>query len=144
MSIDIKPREAVRSRFFTLPHDVHNPHHDKRCRYGIRGVKKFAAGLTVHAVDYVQVYVINGDEKVQETTEYRFDGLGGGFLPEDLRNVFAELDPREDRGPQNLGEAAAECGVSISCLCEYAVKHLLASGKVTIGEIIDAYEKSPA
>jgi hypothetical protein len=143
MSIDIKPREAVRSRFFTLPHDVHNPHHDKRCRYGIRGVKWFDAGLTVHATDYVQVYVIDGVEKVQYSTEYHCD-LIGGFLPEDLRKVFAELDPREDRGPQNLGEAAAECSVSISCLCEYAVKHLLASGKVTIGEIIDAYEKSPA
>jgi|688.fasta_scaffold00210_64 hypothetical protein len=141
MGIDIGPREAVTSRFFTLPQDVPNPHHDKRCKYGLRGVRKFGAGVVVHAVDYEQKYVIDGVEKVQQTTEYRTDGAG--FLPPDLAEAFAKLDPRDDRGPQTLKEAAAECGISVGCLCEYAVKHLLNSGKLTVQDVIDAYDSAP-
>lgn len=142
MSIDIKPREAVTSRFFTLTEDVPNPHHDKRCKYGLRGVRKFAAGVVIHAVDYEQKFVIDGVEKVQKTTEYRSAG-SGGFVPADLNEAFAKLDPRDDRGPQTLAEAAEECGVSVGCICEYAVKQLLASGKLTVQDVIDAYDASP-
>lgn len=143
MSIDIQPRVAVVSRFFTLPEDVPNPHHDKRCKHGLRGHKKFAAGVVVHAVDYEQKLVIDGVETVQKTTEYRTSGLGGVFVPEDLNKAFAALDPRDDRGPQTLAEAASECGVSIGCICEYAVKQLLAEGKLTVQDVIDAYNNAP-
>lgn len=142
MSIDIKPREAVVSRFFTLVEDVSNPHHDKRCKYGLRGIKTFKSGTVIHAVDYEQRFVIDGVEKVQKTTEYRSSG-SGGFVPEDLNEVFARLDPRDCRGPQTLAEAAQECGVSIGCICEYAVRQLLADGKLTVQDVIAAYEAAP-
>lgn len=141
MPIDIKPRVATVSRFFTLPHDVPNPHHDKRCKYGLRGIRKFAAGVVIHAVDYEQEYVINGVSKVQCTTEYR--SSSSGVLPQDLAEVFAAIDPRDGRGPATLAEAAAECGLSVRYLCEYAVKQLLADGKLTVQEVIDAYNASP-
>lgn len=142
MPIDIKPRVAVASRFFTLPHDVPNPHHDKRCKYGLRGLRKFGAGIVIHAVDYEQAFVIDGVENVQKTTEYRSGG--SGVLPADLAEVFASLDPREQRGPATLAEAAEECGLSVHYLCEYAVKQLLADGKLTVQEVIDAYNAAPA
>lgn len=142
MSIDIKPREAVVSRFFTLTEDVPNPHHDKRCKYGLRGIRKFAAGVVIHAVDYEQKYTIDGVESVNKTTEYRSAG-SAGFVPADLNEAFAKLDPRDDRGPQTLAEASEECGVSVGCLCEYAVKQLLAEGKLTVQDVIAAYDNAP-
>jgi hypothetical protein len=141
MSITIGPREAVVSRFFTLTEDVPNPHHDKRCKYGLRGIKKFAAGVVIHAVDYEQKCVIDGVEEVRKTTEYR-SGCSAVFVPADLNKVFARLDPRDSCGPQTLAEAAEECGVSVGCICEYAVKHLLAKGKLTVQDVVDAYDAS--
>lgn len=142
MSIDIKPREAVAIRFFTLTEDVPNPHHDKRCKYGLRGIKTFKSGTVIHAVDYERKFVADGVEKVQKTTEYR-SSVSVGFVPADLNEAFAKLDPGDDCGPQTLAEAAAECGVSVACICEYAVKHLLAEGKLTVQDVIDAYDSAP-
>lgn len=142
MSIAWTPRVAVASRVFTLPHDVPNPHHDKRCKYGLRGLRKFGAGVVIHAVDYEQKYVIDGVVQVQKNTEYR--SPSSGVLPADLAEVFSALDPRDNRGPATLAEAAEECGVSVPCICEYAVKHLLASGELTVEEIIESYNAAEA
>jgi hypothetical protein len=144
MSIDIQPRVPVRSRYFPLPVDVLNPHRDGRCRHGLKGIHTFKAGSTVQAVDHEQRYTINGVESVSETTDYHVVECNhSGPLPPDLAAVFAEFDTGEQQGPTTLKQAAAEKGVTVDCLCEYTVKHLLATGKLTIEDVLAAYEAAP-
>jgi hypothetical protein len=145
MSIDIKPRVPVRSRYFTLPVDVLNPHRDRRCRHGLRGVHTFKAGSTVQAVDHEQRYTLEGREYVSETTDYHVvECSHSGPLPPDLASVLAEYDAHDwAAGPTNLKQAAAEKGVTIECLCEYAVKQLLAAGSLKIEDVLAAYDAAP-
>lgn len=141
MSITIRDRKIVATRHFTLQSDIPNPHRDKRCRYGLRGVKSFTAGTVVRATDYEREFEINGETKVEKTTVYDVPRVG--WLPDDLARVFSLVDPRVSRDPSTLAEAAVEKGVSIACLCEYAVRKLLADGKIEIGDVIEAYDSAP-
>lgn len=144
MSIDIKPRVPVRSRYFTLPVDVLNPHRDRRCKYGLKGIHTFKAGSTVQAVDHEQRYTLDGVEHVSETTDYHVVECNhSGPLPADLADVLAEYDSGEAAGPTTLKQAAAEKGVTVECLCEYTVKQLLATGKLTIEDVLAAYDAAP-
>lgn len=138
------PKVAARSRYFLLPHDVANSHFDKRCKYGVRGIKLFKSGTTIHAVDYRQSITIKGVDTVHETTEYFVaeDGSTCHDVPADVQAEFAKHDTREQRGPATLKEAAVECGVSVETLCRYVVKSLLASGTLTIAGVLEAYETS--
>jgi len=145
MSIDIRPRVPVRSRYFPLPVDVLNPHRDGRCKHGLKGIHTFKAGSTVQAVDHEQRYTLEGREYVSETTDYHVVECNhSGPLPPDLAIVIAEYDAHDwAAGPTTLKQAAAEKGVTVDCLCEYTVKHLLATGKLTIEDVLAAYEAAP-
>ena len=140
----IGPKVAAGSRYFSLTHDVANSHFDKRCKYGVRGVKLFKSGTTIHAIDYEQSITIDGVETVNKSTEYFVLETGSTChdVPADVQAEFAKHDTREQRGPANLKEASVECGVSVETLCRYVVKSLLASGKLTIAGVLDAYETS--
>lgn len=139
MSIEINSPETVASRHFTLPVDVPNPVHDGRCRYGLRGVKTFKAGAVVFAVDYEQSVVVRGERLVRSFTEYRIDG---NAVPESLAALFSPHDPHEERPPATLEEIAAEEFVSVACICEYAVRGLLAEGKITLADVQRFYRES--
>ena len=141
---NIGPKVAAASRYFSLPQDVANPHFDKRCKYGVRGVKLFKSGTTIHAIDYEQSVTVEGKETVHKSTEYFvIDGsVSCHDVPSEVQIEFAKHDPREQRGPASLNEAAVECGVSVETLCRYVVKSLLASGKLTIDGVLEAYETS--
>ncbi len=143
-NVNIGPRKPVSSRYFTLSQDVPNPHYDKRCKYGVRGVAAFKAGTTIRATDYEQEVTTNGSTVLHKDVEYTFaDGrILAHNVPQDVHDVFAKLDTHEDRGPSTLREAAAECGVSVETLCRYTVKSLIAAGKLTIDDVIEAYETS--
>lgn len=144
-SIDFGPKVAVASRYFSLPQDVANRHYDKRCKYGVRGVKAFAAGTTIHAIDYERSLTVDGKATSYKTTEYFVidqSYIGCHDVPDDVAQDFSKFDPREDKGPSTLKEAAVECGTSVETLCYYVVKSLLASGKLTIEGVLDAYETS--
>jgi hypothetical protein len=139
------PKVAAASRYFSLPQDVANPHFDKRCKYGVRGVKSFKAGTVIHVIDYEQSVTVEGKETVHKSTEYFVAdpaSVGCHDVPADVAEAFSKLDPRDDKGPSTLKEAAIECGVSVETLCRYVVKSLLASGKLTIDDVLDAYETS--
>ena len=140
----IGPKVAAASRYFSLPQDVANPHFDKRCKYGVRGVRLFKSGTTIHAVDYEQSVTVEGKETVHKSTEYFVleEGSTCHDVPSEVQIEFAKHDPREQRGPASLKEAAVECGVSVETLCRYVVKSLLASGKLTIDDVLNAYETS--
>jgi hypothetical protein len=140
----IGPKVAARGRYFSLPQDIANPHFDKRCKYGVRSVKLFKSGSTIHAIDYEQSVTVEGKETVHKTTEYFAAEASSTFhdVPADVQAEFAKHDPHEQRGPANLKEAAVECGVSVETLCRYVVKSLLASGKLTIEDVLEAYETS--
>ena len=145
MNVNIGPKVAVNSRYFSLTQDVANPHFDKRCKYGVRGVKSFKAGTVIHAVEYEQSHTIGDKTIVNKTTSYFVidqSYIGCHDVPADVAEAFAKFDTREDKGPSNLKEAAVECGTSVDTLCYYVVKSLLASGKLTIEDVLAAYETS--
>jgi hypothetical protein len=135
--IDIQPKTPVASRYFLLPVDLPNPDYDARCRkQSFRGTKTFRKDSTVHAVDYEQRYTINGETRVQKTTEYHLIEYWSGPITGAVAEAVSQYDTREQRGPTTLKEAAVEKGVGIDCLCEYAVRQLLADGKLTIDDIL--------
>lgn len=139
MSIEVNSPETVASRHFVLPVDVPNPVHDGRCRHGLRGVKAFKAGTVIYAVDYDQSVVVRGKRVVRSFTEYHVDGRA---VPEAVANLFAPYDPHEERAASTLEEVAAEEGVSVNCICEYAVRRLLADGAITITDVQRFYRES--
>jgi hypothetical protein len=137
------PQVAVASRYFNLPQEVSNPHFDKRCKYGVRGVKSFKAGTLIHAIDYEQSVTVDGKDTVHKSTEYFLaESSSCRDVPADVAEAFSRLDPRDYKSPSTLKEAAVECGVSVETLCRYVVKSLLAGGKLTIDDVLDAYETS--
>jgi hypothetical protein len=142
--IDIQPKTPVASRYFLLPVDLPNPDYDARCRkQSFRGTKTFRKDSTVHAVDYEQHYTINGESRVQKFTEYHLTEYWSGPITGAVATALAQHDTGEQQGPTTLKQAAAEKGVTVDCLCEYTVKHLLATGKLTIEDVLAAYEAAP-
>lgn len=138
------PKIPVRQRYFSLPQTVENPHRDHRCKHGLRGINSFPAGTSICVTDYEQEAIANGETTVHESRSYFVvdDRLSCFDVPEDLAAIFASFDPGEDRKPTTVREAAVEVGTSVDSFCRYAVKQLLASGKVTIEDLLDAYENS--
>lgn len=142
MSIEVNSPETVASRHFVLPVDVPNPVHDGRCRHGLRGVKTFKAGTTVYAVDYDQSVVVQGKRIVRSFTEYRVGRVVREVAPESLAALLAPHDTREARPASTLEEVSTEEGVSVNCICEYAVRRLLADGTITIADVQRFYRES--
>lgn len=140
-NITIEPRKTVATRYFSLREHVPNPHRDRRCRYGLRGVSIFKTGTVVRATEYEQGFTLEGVRNVERTTEYSVARVG--VVPQDLAKEFAKFDTGEARPASTLEEAAVEEGVSVACLCEYAVRQLLADGVVTIESVLKSYRDAP-
>lgn len=121
-------------RFFTLVSDIDNPKHDKRCKYGTRGVKAFKAGTTVCAI----VRAVERDGVVLgEQTYYEVDYHP---VPSEAVAAFAAQDPGFDEKPKSLEEVAAREASEPHWIALRAVEALIKSGRLTIDEVIDAYE----
>lgn len=142
---NLGPRLPVSSRYFTLPADVANPHHDRRCKYGHRAIRVYRAGTSINVIDYEQT--LTREDGEQETHGSRDYFIADTYstarvVPSDVAAEFAKHDPGESREPATIKEAACEAGTSVETLCRYAIKSLLASGKLTIEDVLQAYETS--
>ena len=138
------PRTPVSSRYFSLPSAVPNPHYDGRCKYGHRGIKTYKAGSSIHAVDYEQECTVDGVTTTHKSTDYFLAETGSTAreVPKDVQALIAAFDSGEQQAPQTLKEAAVEAGTTQDSLCYYAIKSLLASGRLTIEDVLSAWETS--
>lgn len=138
------PRKPVASRYFSLPSAVPNPHYDRRCKYGHRGIKEYKSGTPIHAVDYEQECTVDDVTTTHKSTDYFLaeSGATAREVPRDIQGLFAAFDTGEQNPPQTLKEAAVEAGTTVETLCLYAIKSLLASGRLTVEDVLDAWETS--
>ena len=138
--MSIRERKNVRTRIVKITTAITNPDCDRRCRHGHKSVPNYPAGAAFRATDWEQDYeIVPGEWKTVSGTDYR-DADRSGWFSDELNALIAKQDSGVESKPETLEDIAAAENVSVSFICENAVRSLLASGKLTIDDVINAYE----
>lgn len=136
-------QETRTTRQFVLKNDVENPAHDRRCRYGVEGLKTFKAGTVIRVVETTYTYTYDdGSSQSSTVKEYFVADKRGGISKRDAINAaLAPFDPGEDEDPQSIEHAASIVGTEPDYLCKCVVEELIADGRLSYQDLVDLYDR---
>ena len=131
---------TVRHFYLTKPYA--NPGHDGRSKHNtFKSTKVFPVGTQVEAIDTVHYEAATGFEYGPTVTNYK-------ILGEDVpaRQLACEHDPRTSEPARTIDDACGRIRFSpaVDTVCELAVRQLIAEGKLSIADIVAAYDRSPS
>lgn len=133
-------RNTVRHFYLTKPYA--NPGYDGRSKHNtFKSTKVFPVGTQVEAVDTVHYEAATGFSYGQTVTTYKI--LGEAVT---ARELACEHDPRTNEAARTLDDACGRIRFSPAAdtVCELAVRQLIAEGKLSIADVVAAYERSPS
>jgi len=137
--MSIKERKPVRTRLLKLALDVANPDYDGRRRHGHKSVKVYAAGAAIRATDWEMEFEVSEGvwDKLASTT-YE-DPNRSGWFSNELNEMIAAQDTGTEHKPVGIEDLASLENMPVQYICESAIRHLLASGKLTLDDVAAAF-----